>query len=1051
MATQSMLDLVYDQLDYKNGQLFDVKNLQENEINEKDWLDKGEWLETAKRAGAERLFFVDNNPIVVFARCLNTEDKVATYNKLWCLARPRILFLESPGELAVIDLAQRPLSNKKSKLDTLKTIKDISEVAQLLQKFNRDSVESGKVYEYNRFGNLKHRADMSLISDLKTVRRELIEAGLDGEKVKYAHALIGRSIFIRYLEDRKIITKDYFDKVAGDNEEWRVILEKPVRWEESDLSNLKVYYPRVLQNKDFTYKFFEMLSKDFNGDMFPNVEAEKENIKTEHLTLIQGLLYGDTNTQQQLFFFSYKFDIIPLDLISAIYEEFYHTSSQKANAASQAHQAGAYYTPPVLAEFLISKVLTCSEIEKSPRIIDPACGSGIFLVEAFRRIVRYQIRKKKRRLEFDELKEILKNQIYGIELNDEAARITAFSLYLAMLHYLEPTSIQEHITNNNKLPPLLNTSKKADLSYKTIIVGNAFIESESYNESFDLVVGNPPWGSPGTQADVLIKKMHSEVIHWCEKNSYPIGDTELSQAFLWLGQKLLKQEGSCAMLNPAGVLLKTSNTTLNFRKYFFGAVQLQEVYNFTQVRNFFFKGAKSPFVLLKFAKTRQAGKGVDYWCAKQVTAIQNSQAVLFSKLDYNYIHNQDLTDQKTWKINWFGRNADVRFLKHLVQTHPPLSTFTKLHSVGYKVGNKSKPALWLKKYKTIINTTFSRYDEIEFQESPDYVERHGKSTDCYEGIRIIIKEGIAQKKGINRGKIIARYDKEKYSFTSSFHVIKLKEDQEWQYKLLLGCLWSLFARYFFFIISAHWGVSHDKILLEERLIFPVELRFQNTQTKRIIEIVDKLMSYKPEKRSVIYPENDSNHTIKSTRVKLEAELDKAVCDYYGFTIEQRDLIRDCCEVTLPNFYKPKECFGVSAIIGSEDLNWIRSYAEIFSKRWQPYLEDNEVLRAKVHLGASNTMLAFEFYPTAKNDNWDLKPDISSWQQLLSDLSKSLRKEWGSSQILLEGIVLAITDISIIILKRNEKQFWTRSLAREDAESTLNIRMMQTMPNKEVNQ
>jgi len=1045
-----LLDVVYDQLDYKNGQLFDVNNLQENEIKEKDWLDKGEWLETAKRAGADRLFFVNNNPIVVFARCLNTEDKVATYNKLWCLARPRILFLESPGELSVIDLAQKPLSNKKSKLNTLETIKNISEVAQLLQKFNRDNVESGKVYEYNRFGSLKHRADMSLISDLKTVRRELIEAGLDGEKVKYAHALIGRSIFIRYLEDRKIITKDYFEKVAGDKEEWRVILEKPVRWEKSDLSNLKAYYPRVLQNKDFTYKFFEMLSKDFNGDMFPNVVAEKGNIEPEHLVLIQGLLYGDTNTQQQLFFFSYKFDIIPLDLISAIYEEFYQTSSQRAKTVSQARQAGAYYTPPVLAEFLISKVLTGIEIEKSPRIIDPACGSGIFLVEAFRRIVRYQIRKKKRRLEFDELKEILRNQIFGIELNDEAARITAFSLYLAMLHYLEPTSIQEHISNGNKLPPLLNTSKKKDLSYKTIIVGNAFIESESYNNSFDLVVGNPPWGSPGTQADVLIKKMHTEVLYWCDKNSYPIGDTELSQAFLWLGQKLLKQEGTCAMLNPAGVLLKTSNTTLNFRKNFFGTVQLQEVYNFTQVRNFFFKGAKSPFVLLKFAKTRQAEKGVDYWCAKQVTAIQNSQAVLFSKLDYNFIHNQDLTDHKTWKINWFGRNADVRFLKYLAQTHPALSTYTKLHSVGYKVGNKKKPALWLKEYKTLINTTFSRYDEIEFQECPDYVEHRGKSTDCYEGKRIIIKEGIVQKNGAN-GKILSRYESIPYSFNHSFHVLNLIDDHEWQYKLLIGCLWSSFARYYFFMTSANWAVRNDKVLIKERFIFPVELKFQNTQTKKIIEIVDKLMSYKPKKRSVIYPENDSFQTIKSTRVKLEAELDKAVFDYYGFTIEQRDLISDCCEVTLPNFYKPKECTGISAIIDSENLNWIRNYAEIFSKRWQPYLEDNEVLRAKVHLGASNTMLAFEFYPTAKIEDWDLKPDINSWQQLLSDLSKSLRREWGSSQILLEGIVLAVTDISIIILKRNEKQFWTRSLAREDAESTLNIRMMQTMPNKKVNQ
>ena len=193
----------------------------------------------------------------------------------------------------------------------------------------RSNIESGKVFEKGRFGDIKHRADKSLISDLKMVRSELIEAGLNGDNLKYAHALIGRSIFIRYLEDRDILTDDYFKKVARQKAGWTDLINNPSAREEFDFSDIHALYPRVLQDKEFTYALFKALSKDFNGDMFPDVEQEEQHVEIEHLKLIQELIYGNVGIQKKLFFFSYKFNIIPLDLISAIYEEFYHSTSNK--------------------------------------------------------------------------------------------------------------------------------------------------------------------------------------------------------------------------------------------------------------------------------------------------------------------------------------------------------------------------------------------------------------------------------------------------------------------------------------------------------------------------------------------------------------------------------------------------------------------------------------------------------------------------------------------------------------------------------------------------
>jgi len=206
------------------------------------------------------------------------------------------------------------------------------------------------------------------------VRRELIQAGLSGKNVRFAHALIGRSIFIRYLEDRGVLTEEYFLSLAHQKAGWTDILRAPLDRIEYDQSNTDAFYPRILSDKAFTYALFHKLARDFNGDMFPGIDNEEDKISQKHLDLIQGLLYGEVGIQQRLFFFSYRFDIVPLDLISSIYEEFYHGSTDDEIKKKKIRQDGAYYTPPVLAEFVLSRLLT-------PEILKKNLGFWIHLVD----------------------------------------------------------------------------------------------------------------------------------------------------------------------------------------------------------------------------------------------------------------------------------------------------------------------------------------------------------------------------------------------------------------------------------------------------------------------------------------------------------------------------------------------------------------------------------------------------------------------------------------------------------------------------------------------
>ena len=1053
------LDAVYDKLDYRNGVLLDASKQPGVDLNLKEWLDKGEWLAAAKMAGAEKVFFIENNPVVLFSSCSSDDpaDKIKAFNRAWSLARPRLLFLASPGELTVYDLAQKPVPegdpNKLYDLKPLKTLENVADVANILQAYHREQVESGHLFADERFGDLKNRADKALISDLKTVRSDLIRSGLSGDKVRYAHALIGRSIFIRYLEDRGVLDSNYFHSIAGRAKTWTDILES----NPSALlgtSGPRSLYARVLEDKEFTYALFKKLAKDFNGDMFPGIEEEIEQITQKHLSLIQNLLYGNAGIENNLFFFAYRFDIIPLDLISAIYEEFYHSTTERDAKRNKARDEGAYYTPPVLAEFVLSRVLTREVLKNNPRVLDPACGSGIFLVEAFRRIVRYKRQEKGDNLTFDELKSILKDQIAGIEINENAARIAAFSLYLSLLHYLEPPTISLQIIEGKKLPCLLFGEGGGESHYHSIWAGNSFdteaidsnpiLKARFGRNCADVVVGNPPWGSLNAATET--NKQQNIVLNWCANNRKPIGDKELSQLFMFRSLDYLKPYGKAGLLVSSGVLFKHSARSHAFRKAWLDEAKLDEVYNFSHVRKLFFKEAIAPFLAIFFTNqsSDRDDRFIPYWSAKQTIQTTKNQAVLFNWQDRQIIRHDDAKGSQIWKMLWFGRRNDTKLINFFL-SYPKLEQIADLDSCGggFQIASRFQDAGLLKTFQQLSTGSFSRYGTLKFEDVPAKIHRFGKIS-IYNGSRLIIRRGVAEADG-DQGKIHARFETKPFCFQRSFYGIKLQSPTEWKYKVVLSILWSSLCRYHFFMTSSNWGLWHNEIHFKDELLqLPIVLDREHPSTSEIIKYVDKLRNYNPESFSVFTINGPTEEEIRKTRLEWENKLDEAVFDLFSLNDEQRDLIRDFCDVTLPFLYQPIGAYADSDAVKSDDFEWIEKYARVFCRRWNAYLAEDSEMRAHVHIGADGTLVAAEFFVGDKNAPWNLKPENeSSWGDVLKRISKGLPRPMGTSQILLDGMVHVVTDDGIIIIKRNEKRFWTKSLAREDADATLAKRMIDT--------
>lgn len=312
------------ELDYRNGDLISIMDGSTSNFSEKgDWLKLCEAVNEANILTTKKIFFVHNEPIIVFVKTDGSENLHRIYNRVWCMARPRILFLETQTGLYILDLATQPFKTDEELVDSsLAIIKNLVEIKTGLNNFRRELIESGEIFDNNTFSNLDDRADRALIRDLKIVREKLYNAGLSGKNLKYAHSIIGKSIFIRYLEDRGILTPKYFFEIAKADPEWQKILtdRSEAVFVEPEMERL--LYPKVLTNKRFTNRLFDQIAIDFNGDIFPTDEKEDEVVNANHLKILSDFLLG--NNDNRLFFWAYRFDIIPIELISNIYEEFYH-------------------------------------------------------------------------------------------------------------------------------------------------------------------------------------------------------------------------------------------------------------------------------------------------------------------------------------------------------------------------------------------------------------------------------------------------------------------------------------------------------------------------------------------------------------------------------------------------------------------------------------------------------------------------------------------------------------------------------------------------------
>ncbi len=604
-------------------------------------------------------FCIQDIPVVMFKQMDRLDPAYVSnaHKALWNLGLAEVLIIVTPDLVYVLSLAQSPSANpisdtKDSRLvEILNIVSDTVAIKEFIS-----GIESGRwVNERKeRFPN-KERIDNKLLANLTSTKDEL--ASSCGMPPSSAQILIMQVMFIAYLEDRNILVPEYFSETCRNN------------------SILGLHDLLSSNNPNYLKKIFKKLNEDFNGSLFSTIggfeNSNASDITKYHLDVLFRFRDGRIDLRTgQTSFWPYEFNYIPVELVSAVYDRFLATDSKKQR------DNGEYYTPLSLAELVsaqslgaLSKSITS---DSKFTVLDPACGSGIFLVRIFQKLVQiWRNNHNGRKPSWKTLTNIIR-RIHGHDIDPGAINVTLFSLYVTMLEQVNPSDIRILMDKGHLLPVLLGDTLRAV----------DYFDDNDLGIKFDLIIGNPPWVSRK-------KDKASKALEWAANNKKPIPASEIAWAFTWKSLTHIKEEGKISFILPAMSYLANHHPkTIAARNELFRNIHVHEIINLADIRFLLFDNAKRPAAVIVYGKKKT---GLDnyrfnYYVPKGDLNMVHGDILTISPYDKGYLSSDSLIDNPYIFRQWMWMSTVES------RVHKWLDSFPKLReiAISYDDYKKSK-------------------------------------------------------------------------------------------------------------------------------------------------------------------------------------------------------------------------------------------------------------------------------------------------------------------------------------------------------------------------
>lgn len=591
--------------------------------------------ETAGRGAIpEALVYLDDGRV--------DEDFAQLHRRLWSWGGVPLVYRRVDGRVDLLRCAHKPDFLGRDGSIVYRAFKTLSLLTEIDSAVRTDPWWSA---EFLREGALWDKPEVcnQLLSLDGAAHRSLIRAvgELDEDIRKrrislpapLARRLLVLSLLIAYLEARGVLTPAFFAKYKN---------------------GARGFFG-VLTDGPAVVRLLRALERRFNGDVFSLSVPDRERLAGhQNLNKFAELVEGKRDRGGQLSFWKlYSFRDLPVELVSHIYERFV------------GDDRGSVYTPPFLVRLLLDEALGWEKLDEmdlaQELILDPACGSGVFLVEAYKRLILHWRYRNGWKLPDAETLKTLLRRVRGVDKNHDAIELAAFSLCLALCEALDTDSLR---TAKKMFPPLKGVTLHSGCFFGAS--GSATLSGR-----IGVVVGNPPFESEFTTSSAL------DAARGYAESGLTIPDKQLAYLFLLEAKAIVSPGGTVCMIQPCGLMYNSG--TAQLRRKIFAESDVREILDFVSIRSLFTRDTKVVAVLAE-KRSAPAGRCVLHATFRRTGRVKAQHGF---DIDYYDLHQlapgTDFASALTWRANLLGGGRALSLAKRLRK-------FRTLHEYAESLG-----------------------------------------------------------------------------------------------------------------------------------------------------------------------------------------------------------------------------------------------------------------------------------------------------------------------------------------------------------------------------
>lgn len=965
------------------------------------------------------IYIFNGVPYILFfdlTNCSDIEQERNIHKQVWSFDQAPLAFVIKTNEVKIYNAFsyEKAKGLQEIELTEGQTKKDI---------FSFWKLQSGSTWKWlqeysknNKQNERLERVHQKLFDNIKHVREKL--KSLSSFSEDDSNTLILRLIFIRYLIDRGVKISPEF--ITG-----KTIVEK------------RISFSELIKNQEKLSTFFTELNEIFNGVLFKDSISLSLG-QTEYLAWVFS--EKDSPNQNSLFdgtdyyFNIFDFNIIPVEMISGIYESLIDPETKNADSA--------FYTPLFIVEHILSK--TIDEFFKQEenknksecKVFDASVGSGIFLVQSFRRMVDREIElTSTKNISKERLSDIAVQNLWGIDINPEALKVATFSVYIAILDFEEPGTIMDkfHFRDLNFYQTDFFETQNDHILNETI-----------KNIPFDFLLGNPPWRKD--KKDKHLAWVNSRNIY----NKKVVGEIEIAQSFLLRALDFMKENTTCSLIVSSPIFYNISSTSRIFKSKFLTSSNISSILDLSPVRRYIFDGKKievdqktgekktkllgGPALIITFKKTNGNYRDslIEHTSVKSNLFTKQYKALVIEKFDRKKILQSFFIDNEwMFKVALYGNILDYSFL-HRIETHNTkisdlIDNITTFSGAGVKSNKGDDYADFLIGLPLIENKEIDEYytfiseDHKKLSELEVWYES-GRKKQLFYGYKLLIKEQAK-----NESNLVISYIEKACAYKNGIGGICSENSS--LIKELFSYLISDFYTYYIFITSCAWGVStRPQIRLdEEYLSFRYKESVKKNELIRLAEkVIEPIIQHYSSKFPLGSPKEDEF---------AKEKINQIINQTYQIDGYEQDLIDYVLNVSRYQFQESKikliTDFTHRDKTDYRNFNFvIEQYAEVFFSEIEPIYPDEHVgidVYKLNHFIALNFVLSKE--KPAVKINFETKEKDE--RTVLNKIAHTASISELSKDIFIQKDIKGFESDSFYIIKPYEYKCWHKAMAWYD--------------------